>query len=59
MEFVSKFSTAQYKKFDYNLRKIFNLKSEAELDNFRRGYRWLFLENLLEDARKRYEEIDT
>ena len=59
LEFVSKVSNTQHNKFKYNLRKIFNLKSDAELERFRKGHRWLFLENMLGDAKKRYDQIDT
>ena len=59
LEFVNKVTKAQHGRFLYNLRKIFNLKSEQDLENFRGGFRWLFLENMLEDARKRYDQIDT
>ena len=59
MEFVSKFSNGQYQKFDYTLRKIFNLRSPEELQRFRQGHSWLFLENLLKNAQNRYDQIDT
>ena len=58
LEFVSKVSKAQHQRFKYNLRKLFNLRSDRELENYRRGHNWLFLENMLSEAQKRHKQID-
>ena len=57
LEFVDRFNSAQISRFNYLVCKFFNARVER-LQEIRGNIRWLDLEKILEDAHKRYEQID-
>ena len=59
LEFVNKITSSQRQRFKFCLRKIFNLRSDEELEKFRKGIRWLYFDNILHDAHERYKQIET
>ena len=57
LEFVQKFSTANISRFDFLMAKFFNV-DKAKFDTIRGDTRWLSLPKILEDAQKRFEDIE-
>ena len=56
LEFVSKFSTAQHQRYQYMMAKFFN----TDIDGFKslsEKFKWLDLANMLDAAKRRYDQF--